>query len=266
MTPHTSGTSLSAQARYAAGTREILECWFDGRPIREEYLIVDGGKLAGAGAHSYSEGDATGRLRGSRLIPFKAHRAEGYLLSAIVLLAEARSASSFLRATSPSSAMSVGSCWTGRSAMIGSLFERFSYLCTSGAERARDVSRRADLLVGEVGQGAGVSEFESCTVLSEKSRFNWHRAVLRLGVNDPRGNHLTQMELLWSDASVSPSCSIKGSLIDRELCATWEAIRDLISTSNRAGGFPGALVSGLKGSLRVRTVWRLRAACCKFRP
>ena len=44
------GTSLSAQARYAAGVREILECWFDGRPIREEYLIVDGGKLAGAGA------------------------------------------------------------------------------------------------------------------------------------------------------------------------------------------------------------------------
>ncbi len=60
MTPHTSGTSLSAQARYAAGTREILECWFDGRPIREEYLIVDGGRLAGAGAHSYSEGNATG--------------------------------------------------------------------------------------------------------------------------------------------------------------------------------------------------------------
>jgi formate dehydrogenase len=54
MTPHTSGTSLSAQARYAAGTREILECWFEHRPIREEYLIVDGGKLAGAGAHSYS--------------------------------------------------------------------------------------------------------------------------------------------------------------------------------------------------------------------
>jgi formate dehydrogenase len=60
MTPHTSGTSLSAQARYAAGTREILECWLDGRPIREEYLIVDAGKLAGTGAHSYSPGDATG--------------------------------------------------------------------------------------------------------------------------------------------------------------------------------------------------------------
>ncbi len=60
MTPHTSGTSLAAQARYAAGVREILECWFDDKPIREEYLIVEGGKLAGAGAHSYSEGDATG--------------------------------------------------------------------------------------------------------------------------------------------------------------------------------------------------------------
>ena len=60
MTPHISGSSLSAQARYAAGTREILECWFNDRPIREEYLIVDGGKLAGTGAHSYSAGDATG--------------------------------------------------------------------------------------------------------------------------------------------------------------------------------------------------------------
>ena len=59
MTPHISGSSLSAQARYAAGTREILECWFEDRPIREEYLIVDGGRLAGTGAHSYSEGDAT---------------------------------------------------------------------------------------------------------------------------------------------------------------------------------------------------------------
>ena len=31
----------------------------DARPIREEYLIVDGGKLAGAGAHAYSAGDTT---------------------------------------------------------------------------------------------------------------------------------------------------------------------------------------------------------------
>jgi formate dehydrogenase len=60
MTPHVSGSTLSAQARYAAGTREILECWFEGRPIRDEYLIVDRGKLAGAGAHSYSAGKANG--------------------------------------------------------------------------------------------------------------------------------------------------------------------------------------------------------------
>jgi formate dehydrogenase len=60
MTPHVSGTSLSAQARYAAGVREILECWFGGRPIRDEYLIVSGGELAGAGAHSYSAGNVTG--------------------------------------------------------------------------------------------------------------------------------------------------------------------------------------------------------------
>ncbi|MEV7085750.1 NAD-dependent formate dehydrogenase [Streptomyces sp. NPDC093085] len=54
MTPHISGSSLSAQARYAAGTREILEHWFAGQPLREEYLIVDKGALAGAGAHAYS--------------------------------------------------------------------------------------------------------------------------------------------------------------------------------------------------------------------
>lgn len=60
MTPHISGTSLSAQARYAAGTREILECFLEGRPIRDEYLIVQGGGLAGTGAHSYSAGDSTG--------------------------------------------------------------------------------------------------------------------------------------------------------------------------------------------------------------
>lgn len=53
MTPHISGTSLSAQARYAAGTLEILQCYFDGTPIRPEYLIVEGGGLAGTGAKSY---------------------------------------------------------------------------------------------------------------------------------------------------------------------------------------------------------------------
>ena len=59
MTPHTSGTSLSAQARYADGVREILECFFDKKPIRDQYLIVKDGQLAGMGAHSYSKGSAT---------------------------------------------------------------------------------------------------------------------------------------------------------------------------------------------------------------
>jgi len=54
MTPPISGSSLSAQARYAAGTREILESSFGGTPIRDEYLIVDGGRLAGTGARSYT--------------------------------------------------------------------------------------------------------------------------------------------------------------------------------------------------------------------
>lgn len=59
MTPHVSGTTLSAQARYAAGVREILECWLEGRPIRDEYLIVDKGNLAGMGAYSYTAGNTT---------------------------------------------------------------------------------------------------------------------------------------------------------------------------------------------------------------
>lgn len=59
MTPHTSGTTLSAQARYAAGVREILEQWLSGNPIRNEYLIVQNGRLAGMGSHSYSEGNTT---------------------------------------------------------------------------------------------------------------------------------------------------------------------------------------------------------------
>jgi formate dehydrogenase len=53
MTPHISGTSLSAQTRYAAGTLEILQNFFEKKPIRPEYLIVDGGNLAGTGAASY---------------------------------------------------------------------------------------------------------------------------------------------------------------------------------------------------------------------
>lgn len=60
MTPHISGTSLSAQTRYCDGVREILECHFAGKKQRDEYLICEGGGLAGVGAHSYSDGNATG--------------------------------------------------------------------------------------------------------------------------------------------------------------------------------------------------------------
>ena len=66
MTPHISGTSLSAQTRYCAGVKEILECHFEGRDQRNEYLIAENGKLAGVGAHSYSEGNATGGTDESR--------------------------------------------------------------------------------------------------------------------------------------------------------------------------------------------------------
>jgi formate dehydrogenase len=59
MTPHVARTTLSAQARYAAGVREILECWLGARPIRDEYLILDKGRLAGTGARSYTVGNAT---------------------------------------------------------------------------------------------------------------------------------------------------------------------------------------------------------------
>jgi formate dehydrogenase len=47
------GSTLSAQARYAGGTREVLECWFDGVPIRHDYLLVDRGQPTGLGASSY---------------------------------------------------------------------------------------------------------------------------------------------------------------------------------------------------------------------
>lgn len=45
MTPHYSGTTLDAQARYAQGVKEILQNYFDGKPQREDYLILDQGKL-----------------------------------------------------------------------------------------------------------------------------------------------------------------------------------------------------------------------------
>lgn len=56
LTPHVSGTTLDAQARYAAGVREILECFFNKKPIRKEFLIVDQGEMV---SPSYTEGSAT---------------------------------------------------------------------------------------------------------------------------------------------------------------------------------------------------------------
>jgi len=56
LTPHYSGTTLDAQARYAAGVKEILEKFFSNQPIRKEFLIVDKGHLA---SPSYTTGDAT---------------------------------------------------------------------------------------------------------------------------------------------------------------------------------------------------------------
>lgn len=53
MTPHISGTSLSAQAWYAAGTLDILQSYFEGKLILDEYLIVDSNVLAGTGAQCY---------------------------------------------------------------------------------------------------------------------------------------------------------------------------------------------------------------------
>jgi len=42
MTPHVSGTTLDAQARYAAGTKAILEQFLADKPIQpQEYVIID---------------------------------------------------------------------------------------------------------------------------------------------------------------------------------------------------------------------------------
>jgi len=56
MTPHVSGTTLDAQKRYAEGTKEILQRFFDGEAQRPEYKIVEGGQVASA---AYTKGDTT---------------------------------------------------------------------------------------------------------------------------------------------------------------------------------------------------------------
>jgi formate dehydrogenase len=50
------GATLSAQARYAAGVREVLESWFDHVPIRARYLILDRGRPTATGIRFYGIG------------------------------------------------------------------------------------------------------------------------------------------------------------------------------------------------------------------
>ena len=44
--PHVSGTSLDAQARYAAGVRKILQNWLEGKEQTPSDIIVTGGQYA----------------------------------------------------------------------------------------------------------------------------------------------------------------------------------------------------------------------------
>ena len=53
MTPHTSGTSLEAQKRYADGIHDCLINFFEGSPIDQDYLIVDGGRVTSP-SYSYA--------------------------------------------------------------------------------------------------------------------------------------------------------------------------------------------------------------------
>jgi formate dehydrogenase len=46
MTPHTSGVTIDAQARFAAGTKDMLDRWFKNEPFPEQNYIVREGKLA----------------------------------------------------------------------------------------------------------------------------------------------------------------------------------------------------------------------------
>ena len=45
MTPHYSGTTLDAQARYAAGTKQILENYFLNKPQEPANIIVGAGEF-----------------------------------------------------------------------------------------------------------------------------------------------------------------------------------------------------------------------------
>jgi formate dehydrogenase len=46
VTPHYSGTTLDAQARYAAGTKEIIDNYLQGKPQNPANVIVENGGYA----------------------------------------------------------------------------------------------------------------------------------------------------------------------------------------------------------------------------
>jgi len=56
MTPHCSGTTLDAQLRYANGVKDILNNFFNNKQQKQEYLILDKGKLV---SRSYTQGNST---------------------------------------------------------------------------------------------------------------------------------------------------------------------------------------------------------------
>src|SRR5215210_4189218 len=45
ITPHVSGTTLEAQKRYASGVRESLMSFLEGKPIRDDYVMVADGEI-----------------------------------------------------------------------------------------------------------------------------------------------------------------------------------------------------------------------------
>ena len=53
MVPHYSGTTLEAQARYSNGIKDCLSHFLENRPLEQQYLIVDGGKVVSA-SYSYA--------------------------------------------------------------------------------------------------------------------------------------------------------------------------------------------------------------------
>jgi formate dehydrogenase len=53
MTPHVSGTSLEAQARYAEGIRDCVARFLAGQPLERDYLIIEKGKFVSP-SYSYA--------------------------------------------------------------------------------------------------------------------------------------------------------------------------------------------------------------------